>query len=122
MKHLRKYNENKEWWIEEIEDMCQFLKDYCGGGKFEVRVNGEDAWNITMITEITHPRGSSIEELTDAAIELQQVNIEVYHLISRLNSTGFTVTYYLLENTQHMNFDRFSVKIQGKKRQELNIE
>ena len=41
MKHLRKYNENKEWWIEEIEDMCQFLKDYCGGGKFEVRVNGK---------------------------------------------------------------------------------
>lgn len=120
MKHIRKYNEKltdevalKIIHKHEIEELCIHLKDEVDKVKIESNGNSFDGNEFHYNIDIGFSRDvNSIDKIVENAEKMLEITKEYTELLLKLEDSGYKVTYYLLETTQHINFYRLSGKIQ----------
>lgn len=119
MKHIRKYNEKLTDEValkihkHEIEELCIHLKDEVDKVKIESNGKSLDGKEFHYNIDIGFIREvNSIDKIVENAEKMLEITKEYTELLVKLEDSGYKVTYYLLETTQHINFYRLSGKIQ----------
>ena len=124
MKHIKKFYENKRFYldenkdIKEIEELCIHLKDEVN--KVEISPNGSLEINGKIMNqyniEIVFSRDDApVHKIIENAEKMLEITKEYVELIEKLQDVGYKLEYHLLQTSQHLNFYSLTGKIQLRK-------
>lgn len=112
MKHIRRIFESTD--ISKVEDAADFLRDEVDSLKItEQQWLGNTMFNIEIsYRESLGMNNKDISNVWENSEKLRKINKEYFDFLQKLIDMGFSVEYHLMENQHHLNYFKFTAKVQ----------
>ncbi len=98
MRYVKKFFESKDNHLNQIEELCVWIKDEVDSVKIET--NGR-YYSIEIIFKRDN---APVETIIENAEIMLKITKEYYELLLKLQDIGYDVSYHLLTTTQHLDF------------------